>query len=239
VIEHTDELYWFDAGEGCSYTAHLAGLDLLRIRAIFITHPHMDHVGGLANLIWTMQKLDGRSRDPEAGLAGKTIPVFIPNLSVWKGILGVLAGPSQSFDPGFTLKAQTYTDGDVYDQDGFSVQARHNTHLGIPQDGALWQSFSLRIETADGAITTSGDVGHIEELEDFVPDSDLFLMETGHHKVSEVCEFLHNRNVAFGRLGFFHHGRAILEDSDAELQKAEDILGKRVFIAEDGMTLEI
>ena len=39
--------YWFDAGEGCSHTAMTKmGIDLSRIRSIFISHPHIDHVGG-------------------------------------------------------------------------------------------------------------------------------------------------------------------------------------------------
>jgi len=239
VIEHNDGLYWFDAGEGCSYTAHLAGLDLLSIRAIFITHPHMDHVGGLANLLWTMQKLEGRNQEKGKELTGKTIPVYIPNMSVWLGVLGVLGGPTGSFDPTFNLDAQTYLDGEIYNKDGISVAALHNTHLGEPGDAEPWQSFSLRVQTADRTVTTSGDVGHVEELRGFILDSDLFLMETGHHAVEAVCEYLKTEGITFGKLGFFHHGRAILGDPEGQLKKARRILGNRVFIAEDGMTLDV
>ena len=42
VIEHRGGVYWFDAGEGCAYTAHLLGVDLLAVQAIFISHVHMD-----------------------------------------------------------------------------------------------------------------------------------------------------------------------------------------------------
>ena len=57
AIELPDSLFFLDAGETCSYTAHLMGLDLLKTRAVFISHCHMDHIGGLPNLLWTKRKL--------------------------------------------------------------------------------------------------------------------------------------------------------------------------------------
>ena len=36
AIEINKRIYWLDAGENCSYTAHLMGVDLLRVSDIFI-----------------------------------------------------------------------------------------------------------------------------------------------------------------------------------------------------------
>ena len=52
VIEFDDALYFFDAGEGRSYTAHNMGLDLLKTKNIVISHPHLHHIGGLCKLIY-------------------------------------------------------------------------------------------------------------------------------------------------------------------------------------------
>ena len=37
VIESDQRYYWFDAGEGCSYTGHNLGIDLLAVKSIFIS----------------------------------------------------------------------------------------------------------------------------------------------------------------------------------------------------------
>ncbi|MDD6563518.1 MAG: hypothetical protein PUF08_00410, partial [Clostridiales bacterium] len=41
ALELNGRIYWFDAGETCSYTAHLMGVELLAVSDIFISHPHM------------------------------------------------------------------------------------------------------------------------------------------------------------------------------------------------------
>ena len=114
VVEHENRLYWFDAGECCSYTAHLAGLDLPAIAAVFISHTHMDHVGGLPNLLWTLGKLTRVSADPRDRLTNRAIPLFIPNLGVWEGIQQLLAGTEDAFRVPFEIDAQSYADGVIF-----------------------------------------------------------------------------------------------------------------------------
>lgn len=84
AIETGDRLYWFDAGEGCSYTAHLKGLDLLSVCKVVISHTHMDHMGGLANLFWNIRKLTtvGEKRQT----LFENIELYIPNLVPWEGV---------------------------------------------------------------------------------------------------------------------------------------------------------
>ncbi len=64
-------------------------------------------------------------------------------------------------------------------------------------------------------------------------------MKTGHHTVEDVCSYIKGSNKNVGLHGFIHNGRAILKDPEGELKKAKDILGDRVFITEDEMTMEI
>lgn len=83
----------------------------------------------------------------------------------------------------------------------------------------------------------SGDIRHVSELDPLLDDVDLVLVETGHHKVEDICQHLAPRPVP--KVGFVHHGRAILADPEAELAKARGILGDRVFFAADGMQLDL
>ena len=63
AIEAGERLYWFDAGENSAYTAHLMGVDLLALRAIIISHSHLDHIDGLPHLLFTLMKLNRRTED--------------------------------------------------------------------------------------------------------------------------------------------------------------------------------
>ena len=57
ALEKDDgELLWFDAGGGCASTAYEMGLNPLRIGAIFLSHPHLDHTAGLPELFQTIVK---------------------------------------------------------------------------------------------------------------------------------------------------------------------------------------
>jgi len=73
--------------ENRHHTAHLMGLDLLRVSDIFISHPHMNHVGGLANLLWTIRKLSKvKKEQPRYG----DLHVYIPSKKTWDGIFSIL-----------------------------------------------------------------------------------------------------------------------------------------------------
>lgn len=233
AIEHDGRVFFIDAGETCSYTAHLLGIDLLQTRAVFITHPHMDHVGGLANLLWTIEKLGGRADSATRSRAVEHVDVFIPDLEVWEGVLQVLG--TTRFRPHCSFQALPPADGEIFREGDLTVQARHNEHMGIPGAGEPWQSFSYMVQAGARRVLFSGDIRHVSELDPMLAQADLILVETGHHRVEDICTHMAERNVPW--LGFMHHGRAILADAEAELAKAQAIMGERVFFAADGLQL--
>ncbi|HOG50367.1 MAG TPA: MBL fold metallo-hydrolase, partial [Lentisphaeria bacterium] len=214
VLQLYEKLYWFDAGECCSHTAHVLGLNLQNIRAVFITHCHMDHVGGLANLLWTIRKLDTVRPRQDFG----PVDVYMPSLTTWEGTMMTLGETEGGFAIKFPLNAHHAQPGLVFDDGAVVVEALENQHL------PPGKSLSYRIRAENRAIVFSGDVHALEELEPWFDDCDLLLMETGHHKVEPICRTISQR-PGVKRLGFIHHGREILRDPDAALATARQFLG--------------
>lgn len=136
-----------------------------------------------------------------------------------------------------TVNANHMQDGKIYSQDGFDVTVLHNYHMDR-EEGEPWKSFSFLIEAEEKRIVYSGDIATMEDIDVLIDKCDLLLMETGHHKVEDVCNYIKYNGKKVGKLGFIHHGRAILRNPGLELEKAIRILGNNVFITEDCTTLE-
>lgn len=233
AITYKDRLFWFDAGENCSYSAHVRhGLDLLASRAIFISHTHMDHIGGLPNLLWNIRKINGLPATASR-FTGKTLDIFVPGKRLMPAIRKMLSCTESGFAINFEIREKNVHDGLIFDENGFKVTAHHNKHL--PKSQGKWQSFSFKIECGKRKIVYSGDIRDISEIEEISKGAELVLVETGHHIPENICRYF--RDIGFtGKLGFLHHGRSILENFKNELEKARGILGKNVFFARDGET---
>ena len=236
LLEAGEALYWFDAGESCAHTAHTSGFDLLRSRCLFITHPHMDHTGGLPHLVWTFAKLQWRNKRSMV----YPFAIYTPYPPQVREYLS--AGALTEFGPEMQKAAvHPVTDGVVYEDENISVEALHNRHLGDAPDGQ-WRSFSYRIQSrADGKkVLLSGDVKSPSDLQPFLEDgSDLLLMETGHHDPLEVCGFLNGLTMPPGKLLFYHHGRTILADPERCRTQCRQCYCNVVFLADDGMSISL
>ena len=229
ALDHMDRLYWFDAGEGCGYTAHTAGVDLLSVSDIFISHSHLDHTGGLPHLLWTIRKLNSRLKKlPKYG----DITVYSPQEDVYRGALLLLGNRYQST---YRTNFVKETDGILLKNDHVTVTAQHNLHMKPTEEG--YRSFSYLIEADGKKLVYSGDVASPEELDPWVSAGcDALLMETCHHSPTEICERWKDQRI--GHLFFLHHGRAILSNFDALLKECRKILPNVTF-CNDGDVFEL
>ena len=110
AVEHDGSIYLFDCGEGTQFQLLRFNVNSSKIKAIFITHIHGDHVIGFAGLIRSM------------ALTRRTSPlyVFIP-AGYEDGIKALI-----DFDRaliGYKIVIKKITGGMIYKEDGLTISA--------------------------------------------------------------------------------------------------------------------
>jgi ribonuclease BN (tRNA processing enzyme) len=179
-------VYLFDAGDGTQRQLTAAGLSLHAVRAVFVSHHHIDHVGGLAPLLVTRWLLNERTSLPVIGPPGMTgmvdgiaaayratelAPITIGGPPM-PAIRTTLAPQELSG----TLDMPTL----IYQDANIRVLAITNDHYHFPPGSAsaiAARSYAFRIETAGRVIVYTGDSGPSAHLEALAAGCDLLVSE--------------------------------------------------------------
>ena len=234
AVETGGRIYFIDAGENAGYAAYLGGVPLPDTAAIFVTHTHMDHTGGLPHLLWNFRKLCVIDEDAAARMAGRVIQVHLPDLAVFDGVMAMLRASEGNYETNFYLDPHQVRDGLRYDQNGVRLTAFHNYHLGTPAPGLPFLSYSYLMEAEGKKVFFSGDFRDLSEIAPHLEGSDLVFLETGHHTAAGLCQELKDLGLSVGKVIFYHHGLEILHDFAGELAAAKAVLGDQMDFSQDG-----
>ena len=225
AMEINGRIYFFDAGETCSYTSYLMGLDLLTVSDIFISHPHMDHVGGLGNLLWTIHKMTYvKGEQPKFG----HVNVHISNKDTFDSVITILKNAENKYKTEYETVFNQINEGEIYKDENITVSAIHNNHISDNSNG--WQSFSFLINAEGNKIVYSGDIKNLDDIHSFLKDGcDILFVETGHHSPEKLCREISEKSYDIKKVYFMHHGRAILYGYDEEFEKCRKIIPTATF----------
>lgn len=228
LLETGGGFYLFDAGEPVSALLIRRGLHPAMLSAIFLTHMHLDHSGGLPVAI--MQAWKYRRNHPEVRL-----DVFLPEEGAVPALTAWLnANKRPALENGTRLLI--VHSGPVCDDGRIRVTAIPTRHLGNTP-GA---SFSYLVEAESKKIFFSGDLA--PDYSDFAAESadgcDLVFSELTHYPLEKALPVLSRLRI--GQLVFTHlHNPYQTEEGRARVLRATENFSYPVAIAGDGFSIEL
>lgn len=176
-----DKLFIVDAGDGTAKNIQLTGLQAGKIDAVFLTHFHSDHIGGLGEIMF-MRWAGGmnRTRLPVYGPAGveKVVAGFNMAYELDKSYRVAHHGPEMMPPEGSGGIAEIiHIDSDlassavVYKKNGITITAFNVDHFPvIPAVG-------YKFEYKGKSVAITGDTKYSKSLESHVKNADILFSE--------------------------------------------------------------
>lgn len=227
LFEIDDCSYLVDAGEPVNGLMIRAKKPFDKVKAIFITHMHEDHVGGLPDLIKALRKSpkDGQHTDiylPEAGV--------IPALNGWLKAIRV-AYPPSLITMNVTEQGKIFDDGVLK---ATAIGTRHIKNADVPVSFA----YLLEVEAKRVIYTgdLSGDFSDFPQIAQSEP-SDLCICEMTHFPPEKALPVLMRspiRRLIFNHIHDPWHG-----EGEEKLKRIFADLPYPFEIAHDGDLFEL
>lgn len=231
LIEEKGHYYLIDAGE-CA-TASLIRMDLWpeMIEAVFITHMHLDHTGGLPMIL--EQGLKRRHRFPEIDPA-----ILLPDpdgeaaLRPWLKINHIKEEKLH--------RISSFKAGDIYDDGIIKVEAFHTYHIAKDPAKPDAGSYGFRVSAGDKKVFFTGDL--YQDFSDFpsvaADGCDALICELVHFTAESAYERLEKLNL--GRVVFTHLGNPWQEPANqVKLTEMYRSIGYPMTIGYDGFQFTV
>lgn len=175
------DAYLVDAGDGAVGQLAKAGVSVARVKAVFLSHLHFDHIGGLSAVIGLRNQLGAPgvlaiygppgSKALVAGLTAATAPSA-------QAAYGFAGKPFA--DPSASVSVIEMVDGSTVQVGSIKVTARQNSHYSFAPGSDLdrrYKSLSFRFDAPVRSIVYTGDTGPSPAVEELATGADLLVSE--------------------------------------------------------------
>jgi len=217
LFEVNGAYYLIDAGCDIAYELAEKGIPFDKVRAVFITHPHSDHINGLIPFL-TITNWYHKTAD---------FTVFVPCERLRKfytEYFPLLEAPLRT-----EQRIALYGEGAVYEDENIKVSAIGTQHCP--------DSHAFLVETGDKRILFTGDLK--DPQVDFPPvdDLDAAVVEGVHFPLMNYESVLKDKNIKVVYVQ--HFGNHIGRTNHAFFKPLQAALPMPVYFTTDGMLAQI
>jgi ribonuclease BN (tRNA processing enzyme) len=223
-----------DCGEGVSFSLLKYKIDPLLVDSIFVSHSHVDHLGGLFLLVQLMYLLR----------RGRSLNVYLPEEAIpgVKQFLGTCYLFPEKLN--FGLSLLPITPGFEFEAQDVSLKAHSNRHLTANQTAIedlgldnRMQSFSFILGLPGKKIVYSGDIQSAGDLAEIAAGADILITECMHPDLRELLFLVADKGV---KSTIFTHIPPELEDRQKEILEMAPKVGLgRLSFASDGLRISL